>query len=100
MNIGWIPGRTDFALQSPAARNDRGWTGQQVLNSRYAECNNYDIGEYRDVGCLRFGFCPNTVRSKVFFASTPRFDLYWTVQQFCLCAGDMIMNRPPFSRSG
>ncbi|MDI1492320.1 MAG: hypothetical protein OHK93_003533 [Ramalina farinacea] len=82
MNIGWIPGCTDY--QSITIDNPMGVSGDNTRNyndlivGTYNFCNgNSGLGGYVDVGCLRYGFYPNDIDGV--FASPPHPEKFWAV---------------------
>ncbi|KAL9129683.1 MAG: hypothetical protein Q9217_001925 [Psora testacea] len=83
MNIGWIPGCTDY--ESQVADNPQGKSGDnpdqsisssQILRGTYKNClGNHGIGGYQDYGCVRYGFYPTNINGV--FASPPHPEKYW-----------------------
>jgi len=80
MNIGWIPGCTTYKSMCPD--NPLGKSGDgsisytTLIKDTYHNCTgNSGLGGYLDVGCLRYGFYPNSVKGVS--ASPPHPENFW-----------------------
>ena len=86
VNIGWIPGCTAFASQSPGEpiAGNTDISAAKLFEDAYNNCTgNQGLGGYFDVGCLRYGFYPSRIRPNDLGSSESFAKKYFGINSYC-----------------